>query len=79
MSENLAKFFFYSDVLKFQDLISIAQKKPTLKGNLVVDARTLTVYILFVIRKDFFCIFIFLIWLWIFLFWWMGVVLIFKP
>ena len=53
MSENLAIFFIYSDVLKFQDLISISQKKPTIKVNLVVDERTFTVYILFVIQMSF--------------------------
>ena len=53
MRENPVKFFLDSNVIKFQDLISITQKKTTLKGNLVVDERTFTIYILCVHRKKF--------------------------
>ena len=55
------KIFFGGDVLKFQDLISITKKKLPLKGNLVVDERTFTIYILCVLRKKFYYISIFLI------------------
>ena len=51
MLKKPVKKNFYSDVLKFQDLISITEKKPTLKVNLVVDERTFTIYILCAIRK----------------------------
>ena len=43
---RVPKIFLDSNVLKFQDLISITPKKSTLKVNLVVDARTFTIYIL---------------------------------